>query len=198
MAKVGIVKPKVPPAFDLAMNQFLSWSKQQHAAHPATTKRYGTSSKALLAFFGKIRLDHLRVDNVNAFIQQRLSGKSKRTKRKLSPAAINRELAAGKAMFNWFIKSEAVAKNPFCLVKLLPEPNEAFTIITYEEKEKYPLAASQPLRDIATIVLETGMRPEEVYRIRRENVYLDDEYLFNPNGKTKAAKRTHNQPMRYL
>jgi integrase len=189
MAKVGIVKPKVPPAFDLAMEQFLAWSKQQHAAHPATTKRYQTSSNALLAFFGKTRLDHVSVDKVNAFVKHRQSGKSKRTKRKLSPAAINRELAAGKAMVNWFIKSEAVAKNPFCLVKLLPEPNEAFTIISYQEQEKYLMAASQPLRDIAILMLETGMRPEEVYRIRCENVHLESGYLFNPHGKTKAANR---------
>ena len=51
------------------------------------------------------------------------------------------------------------------------------------------MAASQPLQDIATIMLETGMRPEEVYRIRRENVHLDQGYLFNPYGKTKAARR---------
>ncbi|HEX5734684.1 MAG TPA: site-specific integrase [Blastocatellia bacterium] len=33
------------------------------------------------------------------------------------------------------------------------------------------------------------MRPEEVYRIRLENINLDGSYLFNPYGKTKAAKR---------
>src|SRR5206468_2563312 len=36
---------------------------------------------------------------------------------------------------------------------------------------------------------ETGMRPDEVCRIRRENVHLDQGYLFNPFGKTKAARR---------
>ena len=39
------------------------------------------------------------------------------------------------------------------------------------------------------MMLETGMRPEEVYRIRRENVHLEQGYLFNPYGKTKAARR---------
>ena len=38
-------------------------------------------------------------------------------------------------------------------------------------------------------MLQTGMRPEEVCRIRRENVHLDQDYLFNPYGKTPAAKR---------
>src|SRR6266702_3965678 len=53
----------------------------------------------------------------------------------------------------------------------------------------YLLAASQSLRDIATMMLETGMRPDEVCRVRRENVHLDQGYLFNPFGKTKAARR---------
>jgi hypothetical protein len=38
-------------------------------------------------------------------------------------------------------------------------------------------------------MLETGMRPEEVHRIRPENVHIPQGYLFNPYGKTKAAKR---------
>src|SRR5258708_27362507 len=39
------------------------------------------------------------------------------------------------------------------------------------------------------MMLETGMRPEEVCRIRRENVHLDQGYLFNTFGKTKAVRR---------
>jgi integrase len=38
-------------------------------------------------------------------------------------------------------------------------------------------------------MLQTGMRPEEVCRIRRENVDLNQGFLSNPHGKTKAAKR---------
>ena len=62
-------------------------------------------------------------------------------------------------------------------------------MLTAEEEKLYLLAASQPLRDVATMMLETGMRPDEVCRIRRENVHLDQGYLFNPFGKTKAARR---------
>lgn len=62
-------------------------------------------------------------------------------------------------------------------------------VLNAEEEKVYLLAASQPLQDIATLMLETGMRPEEVYRIRRENVHIEQGYVFNPYGKTKAAKR---------
>ena len=38
-------------------------------------------------------------------------------------------------------------------------------------------------------MVETELRPEEGCRIRRNNVHLEHDYLFNPYGKTKAAKR---------
>ena len=58
-----------------------------------------------------------------------------------------------------------------------------------DEEKLYLLAASQPLQDIATLMLQTGMRPEEVCRIRRVNVNLEQGYIANPYGKTKAARR---------
>jgi integrase len=39
-------------------------------------------------------------------------------------------------------------------------------------------------------MLNTGMRPEEVFRIRVENIDLQQKTIFNPFGKTKAARRT--------
>lgn len=80
-------------------------------------------------------------------------------------------------------------KNPVKGVKFLNEDNEQTRVLNAEEEKLYLLAASQPLQDIATLMLETGMRPDEVYRIRRENVHLEQGYLFNPYGKTKAARR---------
>jgi integrase len=73
--------------------------------------------------------------------------------------------------------------------QFLNEDNEQMRVLTPDEEKAYLLVASQPLRDIATLMIETGMRPEEVCRIRRENIHLEHGYLFNPYGKTKAAKR---------
>jgi len=62
-------------------------------------------------------------------------------------------------------------------------------VLSYSEQEAYLTVATPVLRDVATLMLESGMRPEEVYRIRRENVHISQGFLFNPYGKTKAAKR---------
>lgn len=32
------------------------------------------------------------------------------------------------------------------------------------------MAASQPLQDVATLMVETGARPEEICRLRHENI----------------------------
>lgn len=79
--------------------------------------------------------------------------------------------------------------NPVRKVKFLNEDNLQTRVLTADEEKLYLLAASQPLQDIATLMLETGMRPEEVCQIRRENVNLDEGFVLIPFGKTKAARR---------
>jgi len=63
-------------------------------------------------------------------------------------------------------------------------------IVSMKEELAYLKEASQPLRDIATVILHTGMRPEEVFRMEVRNVDLTRRTVFNPFGKTKASKRT--------
>jgi len=59
-----------------------------------------------------------------------------------------------------------------------------------EEELAYLRAASQTLHDVATVILQTGMRPDEVFRIDVRNLDFGRRTIFNPSGKTKAAKRT--------
>jgi integrase len=195
--EVGIEEPKKIPSFTSAMKDFLKWSEQQYAAHPNTYRRYEISSKALLRFFGNKPLDRITSGEVEKFITWRArqkkapagkkSKKPAKATKQLRPATVNRELACLKHLFK--NNEDAVAKNPVKGVKFLDEDNEQTRVLNAEEEKLYLLAASQPLQDIATLMLETGMRPEEVYRIRRDNVYAEQGYLFNPYGKTKAAKR---------
>jgi integrase len=105
------------------------------------------------------------------------------------PATVNRELACLKALFNHVLKADVPLRNPVSRVKFCEEHNEQTRVLSVAEQEKYLAKATPMLRDVATLMLETGMRPEEVYRIRRENVQLAQGFLVNPFGKTKAARR---------
>lgn len=191
--EAGIFEAKPVPSFDVAMKDFLAWSEQEHRAHPRTHTRYAVSSVALRKFFGGVRLDRITVEDVEKFKTKRRAQVSARTERQLRPATVNRELACLKALFNFVNKGrkqgETILQNPVSQVKFLNEDNEQTRVLTFDEQKLYLLAAKQPLRDVAGVMLETGMRPEEVYRIDKANVRLDEGYLFNPYGKTRAAKR---------
>jgi integrase len=198
--EVGITERKRIPAFKDAMADFLRWSKQEHQMAPSSADRYRYSSFALLGFFGDKSLNKITPDEVERFKTSRAAefktvrGKGKKrvqTKQRIRPATVNRELACLRAMFNHAIKGNVALINPISktAAKVLREDNEQTRVLTYGEQEKYLAKATEVLWDVAIMMLETGMRPEEVYRIQPENVHLSENYLFNPYGKTKAAKR---------
>lgn len=198
--EVGIVEPKQIPGFEVAMDSFLKWSEVEHSGQrKATYKRYRVSSVALLKYFKNTPLNKITPEVAEQFKSFRSAqfgtkrAKNGRvsTNKKIKPATVNRELACLRAMFNHAIKAEVPVKNPISKigVKALKEDNEKNRVLSYDEQDKYLAKASPMLRDVASLILETGMRPEEVFRIRPEDLHLDQGYLFNPYGKTKAAKR---------
>jgi integrase len=197
--EVGITERKKAPGFKAAMKAFLEWSEGEHKEHPATHRRYKVSSIALLSHFGDEPIDRITPEAVEAFKTARAlesatakgkeKGKRKSTGKKIRPATLNRELACLKALFNHALKSDFTFRNPVSRVDFLTESNEQTRVLTYDEQGKYLAKATPMLRDVATLMLETGMRPEEVYRITPENVSLAGSYLFIPFGKTKAARR---------
>jgi len=196
--RYNIKRPKPVPLFKDAMAAFLEHSRQEHAAHPNTTKRYETASKPLGSAFGAKPLNTITTDDVERYKTWRLSqsarrgagnGKVKETGNMLYRAAVNREMACMKAVFNHFIKLEVLDRNPVAGVKFLAENNEKTRVLSFVEERTYLGTCSQPLHDIAVLMLETGMRPDEIYRMRRENVRLEAGHVFNPYGKTKAARR---------
>jgi integrase len=57
------------------------------------------------------------------------------------------------------------------------------------EERAYLLACPQPLQNVATLILDTGMRPTEVYTLRRQNVFLEKGLLKVEDGKTESSNR---------
>jgi integrase len=197
--EVGITERKKAPGFKAAIKSFLAWSEREHAAHPATHRRYKVSSIALLSYFRDVPIDRITTEDVEGFkatrametatVRGKEKGKRKNTGKRIRPATLNRELACLKALFNHALKSDFTFRNPVSRVDFLPENNEQTRVLTYDEQAKYLAEATPLLRDVTTLMLETGMRPEEVYRIQPGNVNLSGGFLFNPFGKTKAARR---------
>jgi integrase len=191
--RVGIIERKPAPLFSDAMKAFLEWSKEEHKEHPNTYVRYKTSSKPLLTFlkFKAKPIDEITAATIEDYKAHRGRQMSKRTEKAVTPATINRELACLKSMFFHAQKADKHILNPVCEIEFLAENNEQMRVLTFDQQRKYLAVASPTLKDIATLMIETGMRPEEVCRIQKKNVSLhgDDAYVYIPFGKTKAARR---------
>ena len=73
-------------------------------------------------------------------------------------------------------------------IKLLRETVREQTIDP-DTEAKLLAVAKQPMKDVLVIIQDTGMRPEEVFRIRIENIEWTRKVIFNPHGKTRASRR---------
>ncbi len=71
-------------------------------------------------------------------------------------------------------------------IRLLKELGREQTIDP-ESEAKLLAVAKQPVKDILIIIQDTGLRPEEVFRIRIENIDWSRRLIFNPHGKTPLA-----------
>jgi integrase len=202
------------PTFGEAVANFLAWSATEHRTKPSTTRRYKTSTVALLEFFGTDKpIDKITPDDIEKYKSWRLKTKKKAPAQKLaknkrattskgiSAVSVNRELACLKKLFNEAIRtarnaakkanqSPVLIENPVSEVKFLKEENESFSVLSEHDERLYLLAASQPLRDIAALMLDCGCRPDELYQLKKQNVNLDGGFLRIVDGKTKAARRT--------
>jgi integrase len=70
---------------------------------------------------------------------------------------------------------------------MIPGERHRDRVISREEEVRYLFAAPPLLKDVATILLDCGLRPEECFRLQTENVR--DGAIHINWGKTKAARR---------
>ncbi|MBX7054886.1 MAG: site-specific integrase [Pyrinomonadaceae bacterium] len=200
---IGIIKREKAPTFVKAMADFLKWSEARQKK--STALRYTVASKALLAYFGEMRVDRITKPEIDKFINKRLTdygaprgvkpktGKAKqKTREKISNATVNRELACLKKMFTNLVADKVLTTNEVKLVEFLEEENESGRVLSRDEERQYLMASSQPLKDYVTVLVETGLRPDELCRLAVQDVFVasDRPYLMVREGKTKSATRT--------
>jgi integrase len=189
--RMGLKRAKPAPKFEDAVEDFKAWSKARHRSK--THELHSLNCDTLLRYFRGKWLDMITAEMVEDFRQARLretrwaklrekNGNVKDAKT-ISPATVNRALVTLRLIYR-----QLGLKAP-TLIGMFPNEEGQTRIVTVDEEMAYIAAASQPLKDIATVILHTGMRPDEVFRIEVRHVDLYRKTLFNPWGKTKAAKR---------
>ena len=84
----------------------------------------------------------------------------------VKPATINRELACLKHIFNMAMKWGKASENPVKGIRLFKEEEPKEMVLSIEEEERLLNASPQYLRDVIVAALNTGMRLNELTRLR--------------------------------
>ncbi len=77
-------------------------------------------------------------------------------------------------------------------IKRLPGERHRERVVTPEEEDKYLASATELLHSIVTVLIDSGMRPEECYRLRWESINWSsgrNGTMLVTHGKTAAARR---------
>lgn len=103
---------------------------------------------------------------------------------------MNSSLRVLRRVLNLAVEWGVIAAAP--KLKVLSGENRRERVVSIEEEAKYLAVASEPLASIATVLADTGMRPEECFRLRWEHVtWLNGRNgaLLVTHGKTASARR---------
>jgi integrase len=190
--EVGIRDKKPAPTLkDFAENDFLPFVRSTFSAKLKTQKYYEYGVKALLSFekLANARLDSITTETIGSFVAIR-KGAS------IQISSINRELQALRRMFHLAQEWNKVEK-ALPTVRMIPGENHRERVLTAEEEILYFAGAKSEamkqhmdaslLSDVASILLDCGLRPEECFRLRPENVR--DGKIEIQYGKTDNARR---------
>ncbi len=171
----------VPTLRHFLEKDFIPFVRTKHAAKPATVAYYVAGAQMLSASdVGTIRIDQVSDQHGQQFAAQRSH---------LSAAYINRALRtlrrALNLAFEWG-KIERPVK-----IHLATGERQRDRVLSPDEVARYLDACPQPWRDAATIIVEEGLRPGEVFALRWSHLLLNGEsgLIRVVEGKSKAARR---------
>jgi integrase len=184
--EVGIREKKIVPTLaEFMENKFKPWVEATFREKPRTQIWYlgGPRRFSEFAPLAKARLSEITSETIRAYI-------GKRQTDGLNVTSINRELQILRRILRLAV--EWGAADSTVKIKMLPGERRRERVITPEEETKYLAAAPEPLASIATVLADTGLRPDECFRLRWESIaWVNGRYgtLLVTHGKTAAARR---------
>ena len=110
-------------------------------------------------------LDDIDEELIETLKQQRKKQVSKRG-RPFSVASINRELATLRRLLRLAHEWKIIDRVP--RVRLPRGERVREFVLSYQQEERYLDMAPQPLRDVAMLILDMGLRPGETAKLERK------------------------------
>src|SRR5437016_3703514 len=185
--EVGIAEPKRVPTLREFGPRFKAEIKLYCAGKPRTIAFWDQKLTRLLEFtpLASARLDKINKALIASYVQSRHGD--------VAVATINRELATLRRILYLAHDWNEIPAVP--RIKMLKGERSRDFVFTHAQEKAYLAAASQPLRDAAVLLIETGLRLGEALALKWTDIELDAAngkrlgYLFVREGKSNNARR---------
>jgi integrase len=190
--EVGIRERKPLPT----LKDFIEHRVEPYAKPRKAWNWYRAGIKPLktYAVLAGLRLDEINGEKAAGFAVHEQSRKQthgrENEKSGLAVGSVNRSLRVLRRILRLAVEWGVLEKMP--RIELLPGEVRRERVITPEEEARYLLCAPLLLADVATVLFDTGMRPDECHRLRWENItWVIGRHgtILITHGKTAAARR---------
>ena len=166
--------PRRAPVLSEFAHRFLQWVENSNL-EPGSKRYYRYGCEMIQnSHLAGMRVDKITTDETSELRLGR------------SPANANNALRTLRRMLGKAAEWGLIRTAP--RIKLTKEHGRS-VLIDHIAETKLLAVAEQPLRDVLLILLDTGMRPAEVFRMRWENVSGRERVIFIPHGKTRNSRR---------
>ncbi len=174
------------PTLRAFSEDFLKSVRTKNADKPSTVDFYEKKMKYLLQFspLADAQLDQIDAQLLDSFREHRSKA--------VSLASVNRELTTLRKALYLALEWNKISRVPKFNINTQDENKRDFVLSDAKERD-YLARAPQPLRDAATVLLDTGLRVGELLAL----VWPDVDFVSGTRGiiriregKTKNAKRT--------
>jgi integrase len=172
-------------AFSEVAKRFEAWVTATYQK-PNSCRAILGSLTSLKLFFQRFELAAITPGDIDQYKAWRLSTDVKAN-------TIRKDLSNLSLLFRYAIRQRWVTENPCREVRKPAQVNATDWVILTEDDERRYFAEAQrfpDLFDFARLILLQGLRPDEVFRLRAQDVDLERGLLHVRTGKTKSAKRT--------
>ncbi len=188
--RAGIKKKKhVPTLRAYLKDSIVPWAEAQFVGVPKSLKWYRNEARVLSEYkpLADAPLDQIKESLLAGF-------KSWRLKQKKSISTVNSSIRVLRSCLNHAIDDGLIEVAP--KLRVLKGANVRKWVLPPDQEASYLAACTEPLRTIAVMILDAGLRPNECFRLRWENVrWVDDQRAFLNVLGTKTASASRRLPM---
>ena len=173
--------------FSEAICDFLEWATMNYRAHPNTYRRLATSLTSAKQFFGKEPVSLIDEGRLEEYKAWRVNEHG------IRDITLRHDLHAISKFFGYAVTQRWARENPVRNVKI---PSDAAAVrihvLTSDEERQYFLRAAKhrDINDLGRLILNQGMRPDEVTRLGKADIDLGRGLLQITSGKSPSARWT--------